>query len=52
MITIKLNSDQLEALKTIVNRAQISGADAEFVSQLKYRLANPTLEEKDPDNDN
>jgi hypothetical protein len=38
MFTIKLTKQQLEVLKQIINRTQISGADAEFIIELKKAL--------------
>lgn len=42
MRIISLTVEQLDALKQIVNRTQISGADSEFVSGIKQALANAT----------
>jgi hypothetical protein len=39
-MTIELTVEQLEVLKQIVNKTQISGADAEFVASLKVALAS------------
>jgi hypothetical protein len=39
-MTVKLNKNQLEVLLQIVNKTQISGADAEFVASLKVALAS------------
>ena len=45
---IELTVEQLEALKQIVNRTQVSGQDAEFVVGLKNVLANAKVEDAPP----